>query len=135
MFFFNSSNTVTFYHVHPCSFLSLPLYILFMSSSSFCFKRQFICFYFIYMKILPEHVYVYHKHAWCPLRLEEGIGSPWNCGNRLLLQATMWVLGTNPFTPRASSTLTAEMLLRPAHTPSLLTDPSNTISMSIFSRL
>lgn len=82
-------------------------------------------------------MYVYHMHAWCPLRLEKGIGSPWNCRNRSLLQdIIMWVLGTNSCPPQEQQVLiAAELSLQPPSTPSLFKDSFNTMLMPIFSWL
>lgn len=48
----------------------------------FCFNyylKNFMCmdgFFFLCFVFLPACLSVYHLHAWCSRRLEEGIGSP-----------------------------------------------------------
>lgn len=41
---------------------------------------NFILFYFMYMNVLPAHIYGHHVHAWCPQRSKEGVRSPGSNG-------------------------------------------------------
>lgn len=65
--------------------VSLPLKRAFLDLIQIWIQICFHCplllkIYFVHMNVLPSCMYMYHMCAWCPRRLEQGIGSQisWN---------------------------------------------------------